>query len=162
MKVLILSDTHGYNDVMWEVIKKESPVDMIIHCGDLETPYEYVRSRINATFHAVAGNNDYDSHLETMSTFNIGKYKAVLTHGHRYHLYSDLSSLYYLGVENQADFVFFGHVHVPVIKQEGPVTLINPGSLTYPRQKERIPTYMVMTVENTGKPQIELKYADSL
>lgn len=158
MKVLILSDTHGYNDVMWEVIRKESPVDMVIHCGDLETPYEHVRSRINATFHVVAGNNDYDSHLDRVSTFNIGKYKALLTHGHRYHLYSDLSALYYLGVENQADYVFFGHVHVPVYKEEGPVTLVNPGSLTYPRQQGRVPTYMIMTVEEGKKPEFELIY----
>ena len=89
---------------------------------------------------------------------SIGKYKAVLTHGHRYHLYSDLSSLFYLAAENHADFVFFGHTHVPMIKEEGPVTLINPGSLTYPRQHGRKPSYIVGTIEDGSNPVFEVRY----
>ena len=131
---------------------------MLIHCGDLEMPYSELRGRVNATLHVVAGNNDYDADLKRMDVFDIGKYRAVLVHGHRYGLYSDLSPLYYLGAENHADYVFFGHVHVPVIKEEGPVTLVNPGSLTYPRQRERKKSYMVMTLEGDQKPVIELRF----
>lgn len=160
MKVLIIGDTHGYNETMWNVIKKEEPVDMVIHCGDVEMPYEQLRSRINATLHVVSGNNDYDSDLRNIDVFNIGRFKAVLVHGHRYHIYSSLDSLYYLGVENQADFVIFGHVHVPVVQQEGPVTLVSPGSLTYPRQRGRVPSYIIMTVEETGMPKFEIKYVE--
>lgn len=158
MKILIIGDTHGYNDKMWEVIQKEEPVDMVIHCGDVEMPYEQLRSRINATLHVVAGNNDYDSDLKRIDVFEIGKYKAVLVHGHRYHVYSGFDSLYYLGMENQADFVFFGHVHVPLVEQQGPVTIVNPGSLTYPRQRGHVPSYIIMTVGDTGKPEFEIKY----
>ena len=38
MKILIVSDTHGYNGSMYEVIEKEAPFDMMIHCGD---PIQY-------------------------------------------------------------------------------------------------------------------------
>jgi len=158
MKVLILSDTHGYNDTMYEVIDREAPFDMLIHCGDLEGAYDELRTKVNCTLHVVAGNNDYDPDMDRVRVFDIGKYKAVLTHGHRYRLYSDLSSLFYLAAENHADFVFFGHTHVPMIKEEGPVTLINPGSLTYPRQHGRKPSYIVGTIEDGSNPIFEVRY----
>ncbi len=158
MKVLILSDTHGYNDTMYEVIDRETPFDMLIHCGDLEGAYDELRTKVNCTLHVVAGNNDYDPDMDRVKVFDIGKYKAVLTHGHRYRLYSDLSPLFYLAVENHADFVFFGHTHVPMIKEEGPVTLINPGSLTYPRQHGRKPSYIVGTIEDGSNPVFEVRY----
>lgn len=158
MKVLILSDTHGYNDTMYEVIDREAPFDMLIHCGDLEGAYDELRTKVNCTLHVVAGNNDYDPDMDRVRVFDIGKYKAVLTHGHRYRLYSDLSPLFYLAAENHADFVFFGHTHVPMIKEEGPVTLINPGSLTYPRQHGRKPSYIVGTIEDGSNPVFEVRY----
>lgn len=158
MKVLILSDTHGYNDTMYEVIDREAPFDMLIHCGDLEGAYDELRTKVNCTLHVVAGNNDYDPDMDRVRVFDIGKHKAVLTHGHRYRLYSDLSPLFYLAVENHADFVFFGHTHVPMIKEEGPVTLINPGSLTYPRQHGRKPSYIVGTIEDGSNPVFEVRY----
>lgn len=158
MKVLILSDTHGYNDTMYEVIDREAPFDMLIHCGDLEGAYDELRTKVNCTLHVVAGNNDYDPDMDRVRVFDIGKYRAVLTHGHRYRLYSDLSPLFYLAVENHADFVFFGHTHVPMIKEEGPVTLINPGSLTYPRQHGRKPSYIVGTIEDGSNPLFEVRY----
>ena len=158
MKVLILSDTHGYNDTMYEVIDRETPFDMLIHCGDLEGAYDELRTKVNCTLHVVAGNNDYDPDMDGVRVFDIGKYKAVLTHGHRYRLYSDLSPLFYLAVENHADFVFFGHTHVPMIKEEGLVTLINPGSLTYPRQHGRKPSYIVGTIEDGSNPVFEVRY----
>ena len=158
MKVLILSDTHGYNETMYEVIDREAPFDMLIHCGDLEGAYDELRTKVNCTLHVVAGNNDYDPDMDRVRVFDIGKSKAVLTHGHRYRLYSDLSPLFYLAVENHADFVFFGHTHVPMIKEEGPVTLINPGSLTYPRQHGRKPSYIVGTIEDGSNPVFEVRY----
>ena len=157
MKILILSDTHGYNDVMWEVIKQEEPFDMLIHCGDLQCQPQLIRDKVDCTLHMVAGNNDYDPDLDRVRTFNIGDCRAVLTHGHRYQLYGGYDGLYYLAMENQADFVFFGHTHVPVIRKEGPVTLINPGSLTYPRQHGRRPTYIVMDYTRGKEPVFELK-----
>ena len=143
---------------MHEVIDREAPFDMLIHCGDLEGAYDELRTKVNCTLHVVAGNNDYDPDMDRVRVFDIGKYKAVLTHGHRYRLYSDLSPLFYLAVENHADFVFFGHTHVPMIKEEGPVTLINPGSLTYPRQHGRKPSYIVGTIEDGSNPVFEVRY----
>lgn len=159
MKILIVSDTHGYNETMWEVIKKEEPFDMMIHCGDIESEPYLIRDKVDCTLHMVAGNNDYDPDMDRVKVFDIGRYRALLTHGHRQQVYSDFTKLYYLGLENQVDFVFFGHVHIPIVRKEGAITLINPGSLTYPRQSGRVPSYAVMTLDG-GEPKIEIKYVE--
>jgi len=158
MKILVVSDTHGRNDVMWDVIKKEEPFDMFIHCGDLETEEWELRDRIDCAMFMVPGNNDYFSMLSPLVAFDIADHRAVLTHGHRYHIHSGLSSLYYLARENQADIVFFGHVHVPVYEEKDGVIFINPGSLTYPRQMGRVPTYAVVEINRGKAPVVEIKY----
>ena len=34
-----MSDSHGQNDLVQEVIDKESPIDGLIHCGDMEEAF---------------------------------------------------------------------------------------------------------------------------
>ena len=36
MKILIVSDTHRHNENYLKVVEKVSPVDMVVHCGDIE------------------------------------------------------------------------------------------------------------------------------
>lgn len=43
MKILVVSDTHGRDTVLREVLKKVKPIDMLIHCGDSEGSEEYIR-----------------------------------------------------------------------------------------------------------------------
>ena len=156
MKILVVSDTHGRNEDMLTIIKKEQP-DLTIHCGDLETDVDILSQQIDGAFLAVAGNMDYDPDMDRIKEFSIGKYKAILNHGNRYKVNMSLDGLYYLAVENHANFVFFGHTHVPMIRREGPVTFINPGSLTYPRQLGRECTYIIMNINDKDEPNIELK-----
>ena len=158
MKILVVSDTHGYNDTMYDVIDKEEPFDMLIHCGDIEGAYSRLRDRVDCPIHVVAGNNDYDADMDRVKIIDIGGFRAVLTHGHRYRLYNGYDPLFYLASENRADYVFFGHTHVPVIHEEGPVTFINPGSLTYPRQHGRRPSYIVCNVSDGKRPEFEIRY----
>ncbi|MCR5473949.1 MAG: metallophosphoesterase [Lachnospiraceae bacterium] len=158
MKILVVSDTHGYNNTMYEVMAKEAPFDLMIHCGDIQGEQDRLRRKVDCRLIVVAGNNDYDPDLDRVKITDIGNYKAVITHGHRYHLYSGFDPLYYLAAENHADYVFFGHTHVPVIHEEGPVTIINPGSLTYPRQPGRQYSYIVGNMEDGKRPVFEIKY----
>lgn len=159
MKILIMSDTHGFNESMWDVLKEEKPYDMVVHCGDLEGAEEELRSRVNCELHMVSGNNDFSVGLSRVDVFRIGRYKVLLVHGHKYRIYGDLTPLYYLARENEADIVMFGHLHVPIVRQEGGVTLLNPGSLTYPRQSDHQRTYIVMTIDENKEAHYEVKIA---
>lgn len=157
MKIVVVSDTHGYNDKLWEALEREAPFDMVIHCGDIETDVWELRDKVDCALHIVAGNNDYDPDMDRVKVFDIGKHRALLTHGHRHRVYYGLESLDYLARENQADIVFYGHTHVPAVTTEGGITFVNPGSLTYPRQIGRESTYIVMTLDGNSEPKYELK-----
>ena len=52
----------------------------------------------------------------------------------------------------------YGHTHMPVIENEDGILVINPGSLTYPRQRGRRPSYAVMQIEEGKDPQVEIRY----
>ena len=54
--------------------------------------------------------------------------------------------------------VLYGHTHRPVVDTEGKVTAVNPGSLSFPRQEGRRPSYVVMVQEGSGKPDFIIKY----
>lgn len=158
MKVLIVSDTHGYYDNFDIAIDNEKPIDVLVHCGDVGINLDEVEIRQNCPVHAVAGNNDYGLFYPDKKVFYIKDKKVLLLHGHRYNLYAGLDSLYYLAKENEADIVMFGHLHVPILQEIDGVTFINPGSLTYPRQSGHVPSYCVMDIDDNGNVNYEIKY----
>jgi putative phosphoesterase len=45
------------------------------------------------------------------------------------------------------DFVILGHTHVPMVEQSGPVTVINPGSCSQPRDQSREGAYAILDLE---------------
>ena len=63
MRVLIISDSHGKNDDVKNVIKQAGPIDMLIHLGDIERGPEYISSLVQCPVYLISGNNDYDIHL---------------------------------------------------------------------------------------------------
>ena len=59
MRILVLSDSHGRNSNMWEVIERVGP-DMIFHLGDSEDETEAIKERAGCPCEFVKGNCDYD------------------------------------------------------------------------------------------------------
>ncbi len=44
MRILVISDSHGRNDDVAGVIEQVGPIDMLIHCGDVERGDDCIRS----------------------------------------------------------------------------------------------------------------------
>ena len=87
MRILIVSDTHRRDGNLIEVMEKTAPVDMMIHLGDTEGSEAYFRDWLKndlCVIHVVRGNNDFFSHTESEKEISIGKYRALLCHGHMY------------------------------------------------------------------------------
>ena len=158
MKILIVSDTHRYNDNFEQVIENEGPVDMLIHCGDIEGSEYYYEERVDCPVHMVAGNNDIFSDLPYEEEFMIGGHKVFLTHGHHCYVSLENKILVEEALSRGADIVMYGHIHRPIIDVRSDITVINPGSLTYPRQEGRLPSYIVMEVDRFGYAEYKLKY----
>ena len=84
MKILIVSDTHRRNDNYIKVLERVAPVDMVIHCGDIEGSEYLIAQSAGCPVQMVVGNNDFFSDLPRKKEFMVGKYKVWLTHGHNY------------------------------------------------------------------------------
>ena len=54
----------------------------------------------------------------------------------------------------------YGHTHRPLIELEGDIIAINPGSLSYPRQDGKKPSYVIMTLDEDGEAGFCLKYVE--
>ena len=158
MKVLIVSDTHRKETNFERVIEIEKNIDMLIHLGDIEGAEDYIRSIVNCPCYMVAGNNDYFSMLHRDLIIDIGPYKALLTHGHHYYVSLGYETIKSEAIAQGVDIVMFGHTHRPSVDVENEITLLNPGSLTYPRQENRKPSYIVMTIDDENQAHYEIKY----
>ena len=53
--------------------------------------------------------------------------------------------------ENGYDIVMYGHTHVPFLDVGDKVTILNPGSISYPRQDGRKHTFMMIDVDSKGE-----------
>ncbi|MEG1459318.1 MAG: metallophosphoesterase [Acetivibrio sp.] len=158
MKVLIVSDSHGRNQYLGQVIKKVSPVDLIIHLGDLEGSESFLRENSSCPMEIVSGNNDYSTDFEREKEIFIGNYKVLLTHGHRYNVHYGTEKIKDWARENGASIVMFGHTHLPLIDLSSDIIALNPGSISLPRQEGHRPSYLIMEIDREGKAHFTLNY----
>lgn len=158
MKILIVSDTHGRDGCLEQVVEREAPFDMLIHCGDVEGREFFIEALAECPCYIVSGNNDYYSDLPRETEVLVGGKRAWITHGHYYGISMNHRRVVEEALRRGCDMVFCGHTHRPVIEEYGNLLLVNPGSLTYPRQEGRKPSYAVMTASWDGKIQTELRY----
>ncbi len=156
MRILIVSDTHRKHGNLEDVLEKEGPIDLFIHAGDVEEEY-YIDAMVECPKHVVAGNNDYFTYLPKEKEFCIGKYKVFLTHGHNYRLYMGTQYLEQAARQRGVDVVIYGHTHRPNIEHVEGLTIINPGSISEPRQSGRDATYIIAEVDSKGKISFDLR-----
>ena len=95
--------------------------------------------------------------LDREKEIELGGKKIWLTHGHNYYVSLDLKVIEQEAVARGMDIVMFGHTHRPVIIVEDNITLINPGSISYPRQADGIPTYIILEINDNNEFNFELK-----
>ena len=158
MKILIVSDTHGKHGNFIKALRAEEPVDMLIHCGDTEGEEDFIRQRTSClSVPIVKGNNDFFSHLPSDLELDVAGLHLFITHGHGYGVSMGTERLQEEANSRKVDIVMYGHTHRPMIEKEDGLWIINPGSLSYPRQDGHDPTYIIMNVDEGGEPSFELK-----
>ena len=160
MKVLIVSDTHGRDSKLEEAVMRETPFDMLVHCGDVEGREFYIEALAECPCCIIAGNNDFFSDLEREEEIDLAGHKTLVTHGHYYGVSMDITGVIEEAKARSCSMVMFGHTHKPVVEEKNGVLAINPGSLSYPRQEGRKPSYAVMEVSPGEKPQVAIRYLE--
>jgi len=132
----IIADTHdnlGAIDAAIEIFK-DRRVDLVVHAGDLISPFAAVRfAGYGGSFKAVFGNNDgerrglsksvqgFGGEIDDLIEFEAGGRQVAVYHG-------TLASVEKSLVESgRYRVVVCGHSHSPEVKRVGETLFINPG-----------------------------------
>lgn len=159
--ILAVSDSHGNKNLL-RLIVANAPkkCDALVFCGDgicdladLFDGAGRARGLLPPVVTFVAGNGDpdrlpinfdpaggtrgaqrfHEMRIPYEQTFFAAGRKFFVTHGHRYGAYYDLGKLNRKAKAENADCVFYGHTHIARETHLGGISMINPGSCTYPR-----------------------------
>lgn len=126
MKILLTSDIHG-NQKALDYIVSNYEADLYYDCGDSELMNFYLKD-----FYSVLGNCDYES-FPNYRVVNINSYLNIfITHGH---LYSQ-DQIIEMAKQRKCNVIAYGHSHIRKLEERDGLYLINPGSVSKPRDKD--------------------------
>ena len=129
MKILVVSDSHGYLDYIHRAIAIEQP-DRLIHLGDHSRDADQIKNDFpTLPIVVVKGNCDfYDPCTPECADLSYRDVKIFATHGHMYNVKSSLLRLYMAAKEKAVHVALFGHTHCAMCEMNNDVWLMNPGS----------------------------------
>ena len=157
MKALVFSDSHGKLDNLLEVLKQHPDYEAIFHLGDVVGDEERLRNMTPYPVYMVRGNCDYYSRCKDSLLIEWGGRRIAMCHGHRQiNFGGSLKDFYTFGRNQKADIVMFGHTHRPLLEEAEGMILLNPGSISRPRQENKIPIYTVMSADEDGNISFEM------
>lgn len=164
LRILIMSDSHGRNEnvelAIAQVREEIGEFQMLIHLGDVGDARE-IESLAGVPCYIVRGNTDYDAKLLNANVIEAGGHRIFATHGHLYQVDMRLDLLRFAALENDCDIAMYGHTHVPYLEEDpDDITILNPGSISKPRQADHRYTYMVMEIDNEDEVTYELRYVE--
>lgn len=150
-KILIISDTHGDKNNIINLIELEKP-NYVIHAGDFCVSVTFISKYVD---YFVGGNNDVDG--EKIKLFDIEEIKFFLTHGHQYFFIGRNKGIINDAKLYGARVAITGHTHIEEIIEKDGILLINPGSLSFPRNKTNEKTYVVLIIDKNNIISSEIK-----
>lgn len=164
LRILVMSDSHGRNEnvelAIAQVREEIGEFQMLIHLGDVGDARE-IESLAGVPCYIVRGNTDYDAKLLNANVIEAGGHRIFATHGHLYQVDMRLDLLRFAALENDCDIAMYGHTHVPYLDEDpDDITILNPGSISKPRQADHRYTYMVMEIDDEDEVTYELRYVE--
>ena len=169
-RILLISDSHGRGDIMQRIIEKFGAscsaliftgdgISDLVACLEKAAKNERFMAALPATIAAVQGNNDAARYSSTVmppiqipshALLRAAGHTIYAVHGHEQFVYYGTSMLERAAANAGADIAVFGHTHYPTMECVNGVTLINPGSISLPRQPGRKPSFIVCDVDKNG------------
>lgn len=145
-KVLILSDTHGDYVVFKKIIDLEQP-DVTVHAGDFCIDVQEMHNNFD---YFVAGNNDFDG--ERIVDFELENFKIRVMHGDQFgnsifNINDRNQKILEYARENKIDILINGHTHIESMLYKDNILVINPGSLSLPRNMAGKKSYAILILE---------------
>ncbi|RHS96384.1 metallophosphoesterase family protein [Erysipelatoclostridium sp. AM42-17] len=155
MRILLISDTHMYNEKMDHILEHEK-YDIVIHCGDISVDEDdpHLKKML-----VVQGNHD-QSFLPITIKKNIDGYHCLITHGQKFDVYRGYDKLSQYMDNNDLQICFHGHTHVPTYIHQNNEIFINPGSVMINRAEYGFGTYAIVEIHQKNI-NVEFHHADT-
>ncbi len=141
MKILLVSDTHGNNLVLDLLVKRHPNMDLYIHCGDSESDEYSIMP-----FRSVRGNCDYFG--DFLEYLVIPTPYGNMVVAHKPTISSEILR------DNQAKIFAYGHTHKRDFRLENGIYSINPGAISFARDKYDY-SYAILDITEKG---VKIKY----
>ncbi|HEY5585344.1 MAG TPA: metallophosphoesterase [Ruminiclostridium sp.] len=137
MKVLVMSDTHGYIINAKEAIDRNPDIEMVLHLGDYcRDAAQLSQLYPNIRFEYVYGNCDIGiGAISAEKTIEIEGKRIFMTHGHKYSVKWDYNRILAKAEMENAEVILFGHTHVSAIDNVNNILIVNPGSISESRSR---------------------------
>lgn len=140
MKIIVVSDSHGYNQILHEIVSAHPDASFFLHCGDLEDdPLKYPQYRI------VKGNMDRNIEVKE-DVIEIGGYRIYMTHSNQCNYFNRSYQLADRAKELDCQIALYGHTHVPRMEMIEGTYVFNPGSVSEGRS-DMYETYGILYLE---------------
>lgn len=150
MKILVMSDTHGNLENAKYVLEKVIPtgVKTVLHCGDYISDARLLQKFYpEIEVYGVYGNCDVGfggAYSEVVTLEGVAIY---MSHGHKYGVkWGEYEEVAIDAIAHEAQVAVCGHSHEAYLQKEQGILIMNPGSLTLPRDS-RYPSYGILDLE---------------
>lgn len=144
MKLIVFSDNHRDRLVIDRMLSQQA-FDYAISLGDSEMSEPELSHK---GIFGVRGNYPFEPAFPYELTMTFEGVRIFFTHGHLQRVKSGLTGLYERAKAAKAHLCCFGHTHQRTITELHGITMMNPGSLAFPKgQVER--SYACITCSNT-------------
>lgn len=145
MRVGVFSDTHGILANLSTAMALSGKLDAFVHLGDFSSDAEKISAIFSMPYYSVRGNCDYLSDSPRQQIVQFENASILLMHGDQLRSTTQLS---YLAEEQHCAAALFGHTHIPLLTAQGPLIILNPGSLSLPRGGNK-PSFAVLTIDGS-------------
>ena len=134
--------------------------DVLLHTGDFEGGEIVYRELCDTPFYYVAGNNDFFTEAPFERVLELESCRIYMTHGHLYNVFETNEGILREAARRHAQIAVYGHSHYPVAEVQRGILLLNPGSLAWPRQEGRKPSYIILELRSGKIESFEIRYLD--
>lgn len=157
-KILVLSDTHHNLSNSIQLINRMKDLSHIIHLGDLASDAEDLEAMFSIPVTYVKGNCDFlSTGVPSSQILDIKGNRIFLAHGHEHGVkYSD-EHLRVLARKEKYQIILFGHTHTAFFGYEGDTILMNPGSISLPRN-QKLPSFGLIEIDEKARIHAALSY----
>ena len=149
MRIVVFSDSHQDYYALVHVVEQQPEAALFIHLGDGQREFDKLGSRFpEKRMLGVCGNCDWGMAAK-LSDITICQNKTIFfTHGHTFNVKAGTEALEQHARTVGADIALYGHSHTAATTYRDGLYMINPGSISLPR--DGAPSYAVIDITGAG------------